>query len=285
MVRCAASKFALCQLAQPKLATRALLACFRASASVAPPGWRAPLRSGAGSPCTVTPTPDRRRPTLLVSRQPVPASAQRRDPARGYLRERGWRRWSRTQWRRRGSRRALRRIGGQRVSAPMWSHRCDSPYAAGASCQMVNHKGLVPCHLQALCIAPSAGRSRILSGARRSATVWRPRCPGSRHAPPASRRRRSRPATPRPCDRRRERVGTKRHRDASDSLVGGVHSRQPGASGTATAHRSTILCRVGGREGRSLDVRVQKGCCARPAADWLSSSRSWTARRVSRARR
>ena len=31
MVRCAASKFALCQLAQPKLATRALLACFRAS--------------------------------------------------------------------------------------------------------------------------------------------------------------------------------------------------------------------------------------------------------------
>ena len=33
MVRCAASKFALCQLAQPKLATRALLACFRTS------GW------------------------------------------------------------------------------------------------------------------------------------------------------------------------------------------------------------------------------------------------------
>ena len=29
MVRCAASKLALCQLAQPKLATRALLACFR----------------------------------------------------------------------------------------------------------------------------------------------------------------------------------------------------------------------------------------------------------------
>ena len=31
MVRCAASKFALCQLAQPKLAPRALLACFRPS--------------------------------------------------------------------------------------------------------------------------------------------------------------------------------------------------------------------------------------------------------------
>ena len=31
MVRCAASKFALCQLAHPKLATRALLACFRVS--------------------------------------------------------------------------------------------------------------------------------------------------------------------------------------------------------------------------------------------------------------
>ena len=31
MVRCAAPKFALCQLAQPKLATRALLACFRTS--------------------------------------------------------------------------------------------------------------------------------------------------------------------------------------------------------------------------------------------------------------
>ena len=35
MVRCAASKFALCQLAQPKLATRALLACFRSSVSPA----------------------------------------------------------------------------------------------------------------------------------------------------------------------------------------------------------------------------------------------------------
>ena len=36
MVRCAASKFALCQLAQPKLATRALLACFRSS-GLSPP--------------------------------------------------------------------------------------------------------------------------------------------------------------------------------------------------------------------------------------------------------
>ena len=50
MVRCAASKFALCQLAQPKLATRALLACFRTRLRDKIAAVRIDTRTGGSTP-------------------------------------------------------------------------------------------------------------------------------------------------------------------------------------------------------------------------------------------